>query len=386
MSDGSKTLFLHVGCRKSGTSALQHALRTARHDLRAEGVEQPLIGRGQVLRGLDADLVRAEPVVRRLATWVRDSPHPRHVISLEALAEWPPEAASLLVSALAEFDTRLVVTARPWAMTIPSEWQQRVKARYTGTYDEFVGAVLAPEPPAGAMAAEVAGFRRRQDLGDVVRRWRTGAPELPVHVILVPGDPHAQPGLFDLFCGVTGIEPGLLTPSERGRNLSLSHEDAEALRLVNIALGDRLADPRGDYRRSVRQQIAVDTMTGRSTGTRIRLPASWEDRASAEAARQLDVLRATGCEVSGDPEGFVHPDLPGEDFVPATDAAIAEAAAAALADLAVRQAERGGQPRRRRGQPGHRPGAPTPPPRAPHAAAAARRVWRVLRRPLRTRP
>ena len=42
----------------------------------------------------------------------------------------------------------------------------------------------------------------------------------------------------------------LLTPSERGRNVSLSHEDAEALRLVNLALGDRLADPRGDYRRT----------------------------------------------------------------------------------------------------------------------------------------
>ncbi len=383
MSDRSKTVFLHVGCRKSGTSALQRALRTARDDLRAAGVEQPLVGRGQVLRGLDADPVRAERVLQRLATWIRDSPHPRQLVSLEALAEWPAEATSLFTAALAGFDTRLVVTARPWAVTIPSEWQQRVKARYTGTYDEFVAAVLGPEPAEGPMAGEVSGFRRRQDLADVVHRWRAGAPDLPVHVLLVPTDPEAQPGLLDLFCGATGTDRTLLTLSERGRNEALRHEDAEALRLVNLALGDRLADPRGDYRHSVRQWIAVDTMTGRSTGTRIRLPACWEEPASAEAARQLDVLRAAGCEVSGDPERFVHPELPGEDFVPATDAAVAGAAAAALAELATRHAQGRGHPRPR-SEVGGRSDAPAAT-QAPRPAAPARRLWGALRRRARTR-
>jgi hypothetical protein len=338
VSDRTRTVFLHVGCRKSGTSALQRGLRTALDDLRAEGVEQPLVGRGQVLRGLDADAGRAERVLDRLAGWISDSPHPRHLITLEALAEWSPEATSLVVSALAGFDTRLLVTARPWAVTIPSEWQQRVKARYTGPYDDYVAAVLAPEEAGGSLSDEVSTFRRRQDLADVVGRWRAGAPDLPVDVVLVPTEPDVRPGLFDLFCEVTGIDPGVLTPSERGRNESLSHEDAEVLRLVNRALGTRLADPRGGYRRHVRRWIAVDTMTGRSTGTRIRLPAGWEARASSEAARQLDEVRAAGCRVWGDQERFVHPELPGADFVPATDAAVAEAAAVVLAELATQRA------------------------------------------------
>ena len=355
MPDQTKTVFLHVGCRKSGTSALQLGLRRAADRLRELGLEQPLGARGGTMAGLITPVQRAlggeeevgRVAVAALAEKIRRSEQPRHLITLEALAELPAEATSLIVTGLAEFDTRVIVTARPWPLTIPSEWQQRVKSRFTGGYLEYAAAVRRPDGATGELAQEADDFRRRQDVADVVRRWRAADPELPAHVILVPQSRHTRPGLIDLFCDVIGVAPGELAIPDRMINESLSHEKAEVLRLVNLALGDRLQNRRGNYRYSVRKWIAVATLMRGSSGAKIRLPRELEDWASEETARQVEELRREGCDLLGDPDGFIRPDLPGEDFVPASDAEVAQAAAAALADLAARHARRRRQARKR---------------------------------------
>lgn len=339
-STAPKTVFLHVGCRKSGTSALQLGLRTAADELRAEGLEQPLGARGGIMTGLldplaGDDVAARESAVERLASIVRESEHPRHLVTLEAMAELGEEATSLVVRALAEFDTHVVVTARPWAYTIPSEWQQLVKSRFVHDYPSFAQAVHDPASASEELAVEAARFRRRQDVADVVRRWRAADPELPVHVIWVPQSRHAVPGLTELFCHVVGVDPETLPVPDRLVNPSISHEHAEVLRLVNIALGDRLRNSRGNYRYSVRKWIAVGTMMKGSPGSRIRLPRHLEAWASEEARRQVEAVRAAGCDVHGDEDAFVHPELSGDDFVPATDAEVARAAAGVIADLAA---------------------------------------------------
>lgn len=387
----TKTVFLHVGCRKSGTSALQLGLSRGADALREAGLEQPLEGRGQVQRGLvkpllaavEGDVPAARKAVARLAAAIRDSDRPRHLVTLEALAEMPAEATALVAEGLAEFDTRVVVTARPWALTIPSEWQQLVKSRFTGEYVDFARAVRDGQGP---LAADADRFRRRQDVADVARRWRAGAPDLPVHVILVPPSREVRPGLTDLFCDVVGIDPTLLAMPDRLVNQSLTHDNAEVLRLVNVALGDRLPNLRTDYRDGVRKWIAVRTMMRGATGSRIRIPRELEGWARGESARQLDELRRAGCDVRGDADAFVDPDLPGDDFVPASDAEVARAAAATLADLAEREARQQRRARRaarttrkaaRRSRPAGGPAAvPTPqgvPARVRRAAGAVRR-------------
>jgi len=355
MTPNAKVVFLHVGCRKSGTTTLQLGLRLAADTLREAGVEQPLGARGGTMKGLvdplrsavaAGDISLARPAVTRLAALVRESPYDRHIVSLEALAEMPAEATSLVVEALREFDTQVIVTLRPWAFTIPSEWQQLVKSRFTGDYVGYAQAI-AGRADTSELACQSDAFHRRQDVADVVTRWRAADPGLPVHVILVPQGRETRPDLYDLFCQVVGLDPRLLVVPDRVVNPSISHADAEVLRLLNDALGDKLANTRGNYRYSVRNWIAVNAMMRGSSGTKIRLPHELEEWATRETARQVAEVRDHGCEVLGDAEGFASPRLRGDDFVPATDAEVAEAAAAVLANLAQRHDRQRRQERRR---------------------------------------
>jgi hypothetical protein len=387
---GGKTVFLHVGCRKSGTSALQLGLSRGADQLRAHGMAQPLAGRGEVVRGLvkplegarGGDESAAREAVAKLASTIRRSNQPRHLITLEALAELPPEATSIVIQGLAEFDTRVVLTVRPWALTIPSEWQQLVKSRFTGEYGDFTAAVVAPDRAEGILAEEARRFHRRQDMSDIVRRWRAADPELPVHVVLVPSDLDTRPDLNQLFCEVVGSDSAHLAVPERMVNQSLSHQDAEVLRRVNLALGDRLQNLRGNYRYSVRKWIAVDAMMRKSGGSRIRLPQELEEWACKESARQLKAVVSAGCHVVGDAESYLHPTLRGDDFVPATDAEIVEAAAATLANLAENRerARRRERQRTRRRDVGKQPRSPET---AAGVAHALLRNRRALRRTLR---
>lgn len=336
-----KTVFLHVGCRKSGTTALQTALRRSAGDLQEIGLAQPLLGRARALprlveplrRAIGGDHAEAREAVARLARRIGDSEHPRHLVTIEALAELPAEVTSLVVEGLSEFDTRLIVTVRPWALTVPSEWQQLLKSRFTGDFLEYARDLRRPREAAGP-APEADRFRRRQDVADVVRRWRAADHDLAVHVVLVPADPRARPNLHDMFSEVVGIGAGALPVPRRGRNPSLTRENAEVLRRLNLALGNRLRNVQGDYRYSVRKWIGVRTMMKRSRGSRLRLPRELEAWASAEGARQLAELHDLGCEVLGDPEAFVRPKVPERDYVPVTEAEVAESSVALLADLA----------------------------------------------------
>jgi hypothetical protein len=349
-TDTRPTVFLHVGCRKTGTSHLQFGLQRAPRRVLKAGVEQPLGDRGGIMRGLlrplqavaQGEVAYAEAAVAQLAERIRSSGHRRHLITLEALAELPAEATSVLVGGLSEFDTRLIITARSWAHTIPSEWQQRVKTRYTGDYLEYAEAIRDPDGRGPELAAEAATFRRRQDIADVTRRWRAADPDLPVSVILVPPLGAEGVTLVDAFCQLIGIRPRALAEPTRITNESLSHADAELLRRVNIALGDRLPDTRGDYRGNVRRWIVADSMMTRPR-IKIRLPRDLEPWCEKESARQLAELEELGAEIIGERQHYVSPRLSGDDFVPAPPEVIVASAAAVIADLAAsRKTERDG--------------------------------------------
>lgn len=341
---GTKSVFLHVGCRKSGTSALQHGFGTSAEALAAQGLSQPYPMRQALQRRFATPVRRhaeegagggqqARQALNRLARRIRTSAHPRHLVSLEALAEWDAATTGLVVDALAEFDVHVVITARPWALTIPSEWQQRVKSRYTGGYLEYAAALRDPPAASSELAGEARDFHRRQDVADVARRWWAEDPRVRAHVILVPPS-SASPDLRDLFCEVVGADPSLVALPDRVVNPSLSYAHAEVLRLVNVALGDRLTDLRGDYRASVRRWITVRALMNQR-GDKIRLPREHESWAAEQGERQLRELRQLGCEVIGDPDGYVRPRLEDDDFVPASGDELARTAAAVIAHLAV---------------------------------------------------
>ncbi|CAN5632654.1 hypothetical protein BH11ACT8_BH11ACT8_28190 [soil metagenome] len=328
-------VYLHIGTRKSGTSYLQKTLRESVPELRAQGVDLAFKTRkGQVVRQLrplqelaaGGDGAKAEASVVAMAEKFAGRPDATHLITLEDLAELPQVAADLMLGALADVELHLVVTARHWGYTIPSEWQQCVKERDTVTYTDFVAAIRDRRPEAGL-------FLSRQDLPALVRRWRGALPADRVHVIAVPPSTRTEGTLVDLFCDLVGIDPSGLKLPKGTINQSIQLDQAETLRRVNIALGERLPDLDTDYRFGVREWLTRASLMSRASSS-IRLPAEFADWCAQEARAQYDGLLALGVDLVGDAADL----LPAPGFASTvdsiTDAQVAAVAVDALADLA----------------------------------------------------
>lgn len=337
MNQPRPQVFLHIGTRKSGTTYLQASLLRSRKVIAEHGVRLAATTRhmyGPVMKPLkryraQGDEAFGEQGAAALVKALRKREAPRHIVSLEALAEMPEHIIDLLVSRLEEagFDVEVIVTARHWGVVIPSEWQQCVKSRDTVTFDEFVTGIR-DRTPAAAL------FLARQDLPAMVQRWGARVGTDRVHVVAVPPPSRTEGSLNELFCGLVGLDPALLLEPAATLNQSLSLEQAEMLRRVNLSLGDRLADHQDAYKVGVREWLARGSLKQKKR-TSIRLPEQYVDWCREEAMAQLDGLVALGVDLVGRPEDLLpDPDAPvGASDV--ADSAVAEVAVETIADLAV---------------------------------------------------
>lgn len=325
-------VFLHIGTRKSGTSYLQKALRDSVPALAEQGVELTFKTRkGHVERQLaplkhmlaTGDAGPAQASMRRMVARIKAKPDMRHLITLEDLAELPQSVADLYLEALREFDTELVVTVRNWGSTIPSEWQQCVKERFTGTYRDFVAAIADRTPEADQ-------FLMRQDLPTLIQRWSGTLDPGKVHVIAVPPTSRTEGTLVELFCGLVGIDPASLRMPKGRINASISLDQAELLRRVNIALGDRLPFENG-YQTGIREWLTRGTLMKRAESS-IRIPEEFGDWCVRAAREQYDGIVALGVDLVGDPEDLV-PGKVATGPAEVSDPEVLATAVVALADL-----------------------------------------------------
>jgi len=337
---GAKRVYVHVGARKSGTTSLQQALIAAADVLDDQGVHLLLpdreVARRQLmeplrtLRAGDSPETRSgvRDAVRAVREEIEAHDAPTHLLSVETLAEMPRTVTDLVVEELAGLEVHVVVTARHWGLTIPSEWQQGVKSRLKITLPDFVTAIQERSEAA-------AGFLARQDVPDIIERWGSMLPPDQVHVVAVPPRSTTGPTLVDLFCGVVGFDPALLAMPEGDLNTSLSLGQAELVRRVNTVLGDRLPLTGGRYQEAIRRWVVRGGLMKQERSS-IKLPTECAAWAAAQAQSQLDVILASGVDLVGR----------AEDLLPAADAAtgplevgddeIARVAVETIADLADR--------------------------------------------------
>lgn len=342
-----RPLYLHVGCSKSGTTSLQQSVYQAREQLLREGVGLPLPSRPEQMRllytplagpDLDRDAPEVQQRMSELEGVLAQAEGERLLLSLEDLAELDEQAIAVLREALRDFDLHLVITARDWARQIPSEWQQGVKARLTVPYHDFVQEIRDGLDGAG-------WFLQRQDVPAIARRWGAGLAPDRVHVIAVPPatpDPRAS---FRLFADVVGFDPDVLG-STKPRNNSLGYEQAETLRRVNLALGDRLADVEREYRPAARRLLLGGAMRRRS-GASAPLPPEHVEWCRQQCRAMLDELLGRGYHVVGDTDDLLVRAEVGLTPVPeVSDADVARVAVDALAFALAEPLPRGARPRR----------------------------------------
>lgn len=303
----TKRILLHVGSPKTGTTFLQQVLWSQRDQAREQGLLLPLTSfNDHYLATLDVRGLGDSPRAPRRARGIWDrfvaeslAWHGDVLISHELFAPATQAQATAAVEAFGpEAEVHVVLTARDLVRQIPAEWQEHVKHRSTDSYARFVRRLRRENPETW--------FWQVQDFADVLARWSATLPPERVHVVTVPPAGSGPEVLWGRFARLLGLDPAPFDLGGSRSNTSLGYEQAEVLRRVNLALGDRLPLP-GPYPVDVKDVFA-QTVLVRRPGTKIELPAEDVEFALDRSRRIADELTKAGYQVVGDlaelvPEG-----------------------------------------------------------------------------------
>jgi hypothetical protein len=364
---------IHIGPHKTGTTTVQSAFHHNRDALRAHGVhyvgpylqptEAAKAAAGSTPEGPRRDRGRREWETFLTEAWAADSR--AVVLSSEFLCEADDEAASRILGDFANDDTRVVVTLRPLAKIIPSQWQQFVQSGSPNRFEDWVTTVLetADDP-----VPKSAFWKRHRD-DRVIARW---AAEIGAENVTVIISDDRDPGrLIGEFARLLELPGDVLVPRSSTANRSLSWEEAEVIRHFNIAFKEmnntRLERGKRELDLPVERRLAawqrIKSRPPHEGDHRIELPAFAVDRIVELSEEMLKSIQALGVEVIGPTDQLVARPKPGSSSTPVTvhPRLVAEMATG----LVVETIQRPRQPRRQ----------------APEAVATA--PWQRVQRKLR---
>lgn len=345
---------LHIGPHKTGTTAIQAALWSARHGLRAQGVHhagrsrnpsnavRAVTGQASPYSGdRPPSMLHWGDLVRE----IRAATEPRLVVSSEFFAWATPEAIRRIVDELDPARVHVAVTLRPLAKVLPSYWQQDIQAGAVTGLDRWLERLFR-DPP----AARVPRFWTLHRHHELIGRWAEVVGADRVTAIVADDRDHTViPRTFERLLG---LREGTLVPVHELTNRSLTLPEAEAVRAFNVAFKAE-GLPRSLHARVMRFG-AAQSMKQRQPAPdepRVELPAWAVDRV-AEAAREIVTgIAATGVRVVGDlallaEVPSVRPEGPAPETTPpalSPEIAATMAMGILVATGAARQAGKGGR-------------------------------------------
>jgi len=307
----SRTVYLHIGSPKTGTTYLQDRLARnvtslAQHDVHVptkSAMISPglfhfraaldLLGQdwggepGHAAGSWDA-LVRQ--VKRRSGTVL---------ISHEILAPARPHQVARAMNDLAGAEIHVVYTARDLARQLPAAWQESIKQGRTWRYSQFLR-----KSERGRT-----WFSRAFDLPSVLGTWGAHVPPDHVHLVTVPSR-RGPESLWDRFCRATGMEPGWAPAESTRANDSLGTAETAVLRHLNKRL-DRQTRQESSYDGLIRQMLAEEELVRRRS-PRITLPPTAYDWVEELSHQWLEWIEQAGVDVVGDVADLV-PTRPAAD-------------------------------------------------------------------------
>ena len=337
----TRRILVHVGTPKTGTSYLQDVLLRNRRTLLSDaGILYPadrfdahFLAALDLMQlpwgGLEEQAIGAWD---RLAEQVRSTPESRAhtvIISHEILARAGRAQVDRALTSLGRdegVEIHVMLSVRDLQRQLPAEWQENVKHRATLSYRQFLDQVTDPERT-GRVGSWFWGV---QEIPDILARWAADIPPERVHLITVP-PPGSPPGLlwerFVEAFGLGGLD--LELGSERA-NPSLGVPETTLVRRINRAVNADLQP--ADYRPLVRELLAHQTLSRRSSSPRLSVPPAllpWVQDVEAAWCAEIaergydvvgDLADLRGAGAAGDPETWADPDRPDEADV--ADAAL----------------------------------------------------------------
>jgi hypothetical protein len=301
---GPRTVVLHVGAPKTGSTFIQQTLWHNRERLGTVGVCYPLeeprehfaatMDLRETVWGGERNPAW-EGAWERVATRVREWPGHTAVFSNELLGAATGDQIARAVESLSPAEVRIVFTARDLARQLPSDWQEQVKHTHAVSFDDFVDDLvahgLAATPPFGPM------FWGLHDPVHVLRPWAEVVGADHVHVITVPQQGAPRDTLWRRFAGVLALDPQLCDLDNAKGNRSLGAVEAELLRTINER-ADRI-QPR-DYRDALRGRLIEEVLHGRPDQAPIAFPQRHLDWVRKRSQELIDGVRDAGYAVVGD--------------------------------------------------------------------------------------
>jgi len=328
----ARTVFIHIGLPKTGTTYLQTILWDNRDELIRQGVLLPGFGSRQhqwasaVVRGerrlrrRHRDAPAAwDDLVREIDAWPGTA-----LVSHEFFAGATQEQAARAIAALGDAEVHVVVTARDTVSLVTARWQEFVKNGATTPVDDYPRSAQAN--PRDAWGWDT------MDVADVLLRWGDDLPPERVHVLTLPKPTEPRETLWLRFAKLVGIDPSTCDEGGSGANESLGVVEVELLRRVNGDLkgfGSPLR--RGVWIRGYLAQGKLVPRKGEKFWPSPDRVAQLRERGD----RAVDLLEAQGYDVVGDLEDLRTPtDLQQRrhpDSV--TDAELVDAASATIAAM-----------------------------------------------------
>jgi hypothetical protein len=298
------TRLVHIGPHKTGTTALQSALHSARERLTPYGVVFP--GTGQHPMAAVHAVIGRPPLLGHakpsLSAWtelvdeVAGAGDNRVAISSEFFSDGDDSAVPRIVEDLGGRRVHVVVTLRPLAKILPSQWQQYVQNGLRMRYDAWLDAMFNKPP----YAKPTPTFWRRHRHDELIERWTAAVGPRNLTVVVV--DPAQPETLLRTFESLLALPSGILVPEKGLTNRSLTSGEAELVRLLNEEFRRRRW-PEKVYPRFIRYGAITQMRAGHEPSPderRITTPNWALERAAkigAEAAQNISQL---GVRIAGD--------------------------------------------------------------------------------------
>src|SRR5262245_18300366 len=240
--DGAR--LVHIGPHKTGSTAIQVALHSARDRLAEHGVAYVTTGGYRPRKAGWALGVRGrpsgtpQPPIEHWQKFVADvdaADAPRICISNEDFGRATPEQVTRLVEDLGGERVRVVSVARRLDRYLPSQWQERVKAGDHRTYDEWLRVVLDTDNPDHDWDRRNVWFSH--DVKALVERWLTAVR--PEHYTVVVSDEADHTVIPRTLEVMLGLPEGFVVPDPSRSNRGLTWAEAELIPTVNEPLEER---------------------------------------------------------------------------------------------------------------------------------------------------
>jgi hypothetical protein len=306
-------VLLHIGPHKTGTTALQNSALKYRDELRRQGVSYLTAGeRGnanyaaRAIRGKPSQKLESQDSVP-MANWTdlarlaRAAITQRVFISGEGFADCNQAEVERIVSGLDPERVHVVLTLRPIAKILTSQWQQYIQNNMKrASLEEFLNATLDP-----AKHDPEVGFWRRHRHDRLAQRWCNAVGSKRVTIVVV--DDRSPELIMHSFEDLLKLERGTLRSSRNLVNRSLTMAEVEAVRGYYRVM-DELGFKSRVYRRgrSVRPALFLkEQRTPAPEEARIELP-SWSIERIQELSREIvHGLSIGGYRVIGDLDKLV---------------------------------------------------------------------------------